>query len=732
MNLATPGKMVSCVVAILTCAVVQTVDAEAAESAAGKVTSVAKTPLFDIPRLNDVTIDGRGADWNGRGFRVGALTPTTDTFPLASDASASLQLAWDARGLLVFVQVRDDVAREEKSDNFWDKDSLEVFIASALGGSDSYQIVISPGIDAFHTNLRTRIIDNRKNTTLITQALSTQVARWQNEEGYTLEALLPWKNLGIAPAAGREIAFQIVLNDSDGAEARTRLFWFPEPGALSDTTKMHRLRLAGSASPAVQVAAAARYERFRRAVVDVVADEELNARRVLVREGNRGLATGQLLAQDGQARARVLLPMPPRGKGYGALSVLVGNRLVRTLQLPDIEEARRAALRDAPLRFSPFVFANETFPRVDFEQPSFVEDAVGPYTLKTTFYDRQFNVVQTAQTAGRYGAVVEIKTEDGKVSKRYVTLFRQPAPLNFNKHDAPFSARFPEELGIAGEVMTEQPEMVSQELRDIFVGSFSTQPGSAVLLAGLSELQPGNGVHLRDQVGRKDQRWWYGLKKKIGDVKPLKYLVDLPQGYNAAAGERWPLMLFLHGSGERGDNLQAVRQHGPPKLAAAGQKFPFIIVSPQCPAGERWVPAQLNDLLDEVMAKYRVDADRVYLTGLSMGGSGTWNLATETPERFAAIAPIASPGNKFAAVDTRELPTWWFIGEKDGDYLELSQPLKAALEKYNATFKLTVYPGAGHVESWENAYSNPSFYEWLLSQRRGHAAQMQIAAASTP
>jgi hypothetical protein len=99
-----------------------------------------------------------------------------------------------------------------------------------------------------------------------------------------------------------------------------------------------------------------------------------------------------LLAEDGQARARVVLPMPPRGKRYGALSVLLDNRVVRTLQLPDIEASRLTTLRDMPLRFSPFVFEARTFPRAEFEQPSLVEDAVGMYTLKTTFYDREFNL----------------------------------------------------------------------------------------------------------------------------------------------------------------------------------------------------------------------------------------------------------------------------------------------------------------------------------------------------
>jgi predicted peptidase len=654
--------------------------ATASKTAASKTVPVAKLPVFDVPRLNNITIDGRGADWNALGFRVHALAPVAARFPSFNDASTSLRLAWDERGLLALIEVRDDIPREEKSDNFWSKDSVELFVATTLGSKDFYQTVISPGIDASHTTLRTRMLDHRKSEVLKAHTLSTQIKRWQNEDGYTIEALLPWKNLGIAPKIGRELAFQIVLNDNDGGSDRKQLFWFTEAGTSENTTKMHRLRLDSSASAPVRAAASARYERFRRVVLDVVADEELSARRVLVRDDKRVLGQGTFTTEDGQARARVVLPMPPRGKRLQPLSVFVGSRLVAILQLPDSEESRQATLRDMPLRFSPFVFDSESFPRVEFDQPSLVEDAVGLYTLKTTFYDRDFNAVKTAQTPGRYGAVVEIKTEDGKTFNRYVTLFRQPAPLNFDEQDATFSAQFPQELGINNDVVREQAEVVSEELRDLFADSFWTRADSALLLAGLSEIEPGAGVHLRDNVWRKDQRWWYHLKKKIGDAKPLKYLVDLPDGYEAETGKRWPLMLFLHGSGERGDNLQGVRQHGPPKLAAAGQKFPFIIVSPQCPYDERWVPAQLNDLLDEVANTYRVDADRIYVTGLSMGGTGTWNLAAETPERFAAIAPIASPGNKLAAVDTRTLPTWWFIGEKDGEHVKRLQPLKGALE----------------------------------------------------
>ncbi len=140
----------------------------------------------------------------------------------------------------------------------------------------------------------------------------------------------------------------------------------------------------------------------------------------------------------------------------------------------------------------------------------------------------------------------------------------------------------------------------------------------------------------------------------------LSYLLYLPQDYDQR--ESWPLLLFLHGSGERGDNLELVKKHGPPKLVAEGRDFPFIIVSPQCPKDRWWEPIELLALLDDLAGKYKVDADRVYLTGLSMGGFGTWRLAFQAPERFAAIAPICGGGEKYWAKRMASLPVWAFHG----------------------------------------------------------------------
>lgn len=196
----------------------------------------------------------------------------------------------------------------------------------------------------------------------------------------------------------------------------------------------------------------------------------------------------------------------------------------------------------------------------------------------------------------------------------------------------------------------------------------------------------------------------------------LNYLIYLPKDYDAK--KSWPLLLFLHGAGERGENLELVKKHGPPKLIAAGQEFPFIVVSPQCPKDRHWEPLELVALLDDLSSKYKVDDDRIYVTGLSMGGFGTWELAAYIPDRLAAIAPICGGGETFWARRFAHLPVWAFHGAKDtGVPLERSQKMVDELKKRGGNPKLTIYPEAGH-DSWTESYNNPKLYEWLLEQKR--------------
>jgi predicted peptidase len=213
-------------------------------------------------------------------------------------------------------------------------------------------------------------------------------------------------------------------------------------------------------------------------------------------------------------------------------------------------------------------------------------------------------------------------------------------------------------------------------------------------------------------------------------VLSADYLLFLPNGYDANATNRWPLILFLHGAGERGSNIWLVAKHGPPKIDTTETNFPFIVVSPQCPEGKIWSNDLLLALLDEIEKKYAVDTHRVYLTGLSMGGFGTWSLGLSHPEKFAAIAPICGGGDTLLLTLARDydpeklaqiksLGVWAFHGGKDATVApDESKHMVAALKKIGCEdVKLTIYPEATH-NSWTQTYANPELFAWFLQHSR--------------
>ncbi|WP_304147353.1 prolyl oligopeptidase family serine peptidase [Ignavibacterium album] len=207
------------------------------------------------------------------------------------------------------------------------------------------------------------------------------------------------------------------------------------------------------------------------------------------------------------------------------------------------------------------------------------------------------------------------------------------------------------------------------------------------------------------------------LDKEVKLKVELQYLIYLPKNYETSE-ERFPLLLFLHGAGERGNDIELVKRNGPPKLVEEGKEFPFIIVSPQCPEGTRWnyQTLALTALLDEIESKYRVDKNRIYVTGLSMGGQGTWTLALTQPNRFAAIAPVCGWTDSWEVCKISRIPTWVFHGAKDivVPVTESQEMVKALQDCGAKEVKLTIYPEANH-DSWTETYNNPELYNWLLS-----------------
>jgi predicted peptidase len=208
---------------------------------------------------------------------------------------------------------------------------------------------------------------------------------------------------------------------------------------------------------------------------------------------------------------------------------------------------------------------------------------------------------------------------------------------------------------------------------------------------------------------------------RAGD-RSMPYVVYLPREHTSK--KRWPVILFLHGAGERGDNGLSQSQVGiGTAIRMHPERFPCLVVMPQAPRGNGW-RGESNELalraLDEVVKKYKGDPSRLYLTGLSMGGYGTWEIAAKYPDRFAAVMPICGGGDPTAMASTlKSLPIWVFHGDADQAVpvqrsREMVEAIKAA---GSASIKYTEYPGVGH-NSWDNAYGDAEAITWLLSQKR--------------
>jgi predicted peptidase len=208
------------------------------------------------------------------------------------------------------------------------------------------------------------------------------------------------------------------------------------------------------------------------------------------------------------------------------------------------------------------------------------------------------------------------------------------------------------------------------------------------------------------------------MQRTMQKTVELQYLLYLPDGYETDE-RHWPLLLFLHGAGSRGTELDSVKIDGPPRMIEEGHRFPFLVVSPQCPAEEWWTADVLVALLDEVVETYRIDENRVYVTGLSMGGFGTWRLAAAIPNRLAAIVPICGGGDPKTAEAIKGIPTWVFHGAKDQVVaLAKSTEMVSALYRAGSDVRFTVYPEGDHVDAWREAYADETLWKWLIAQQR--------------
>lgn len=682
---------------------------------------------YYIPRLDNIKIDADAADWKDAGFRIDAFAPTDGRIVPPADFDATCRVAWNDQGLLLLVHVADDDLRESSlgGTRLAEGDSVEIFVESGNGWQHRY--VIAPGLDRLH---------HERRIWQTPEGNSPTVAARKTDAGYTMELLIP---VGITK--GTDVALNVVLHDVDTAQPLRHHapLWLAGRPANARLATLS-LRADTSASPPFAAALSiVPLPGEGRARATVIADSTAAGRPVELRLGPAPLKLD--LARDDKpprpaiAAERIgrladrwgaafTFPLPPIGTDVGPVNVYVDSAKIARVTLPSNDDQRINALAQYDLAFRPAIFAGDAFPPCDFVAPAAAHDLIGPYSFKCTFFDPDGKVVERPHQPGRYGAEVEIVTAaGGKVSKRLVPLFHQADPQGWQ--DGQLDARIvalPPQLGIDPKVVAAQQKLLGEHARYLLPEVFAGDIDTPLLLSALFESKPGDPpLAGRNSIWACSEAWWYPIKQRLKRAK-YRYTADVPRLYLPETDPPLPVLLCLHGSGERGDDLAAVRTHGPPRLVA-DREFPFLVVAPQCPAGEWWSAQQLVDLLDDVATKYRIDPDRVYLTGLSMGGYGVWELAAQHPDRFAAIVPICGAGGVADAPRLKNLPTWVFHGMKDHEVpFNRSAEMVDALKQAGGRVKFTPYPDLGH-DCWTKAYDNPELYEWLLKQKRGQPAE---------
>jgi len=369
------------------------------------------------------------------------------------------------------------------------------------------------------------------------------------------------------------------------------------------------------------------------------------------------------------------------------------------------------------------VFFGPAFPNIDFLNRDLVVAAVGDYQLNIRHFDGKWNEVAAPLSPGRYGALVEIRFANGAVATRRITLFKAPHTYVPAKDPYRVLVTLPAPLGLPADALRREQWNISDFVGRTLDETYNSYSNDAVLIAALADLavDPVRWHGLSYRV--IDGDWWTGLSAKLGTLRDYPRVVALPEGYDRQPATRWPLILFLHGSGNRGDDLARVRDEGPLAYAKEGH-LPFIIAVPLCPAGEYWQPILLARLLDQLEAAYRIDARRIYVTGVSMGGYGTFAFAGSYPDRVTAIAPIAGGENPAIAERLKHIPAWIFHGGEDSAVpARYSVDIANAMKRIGAPVVLSLYPTWGHG-GWTGSrwgrvpYREPDLYAWFLRYSR--------------
>jgi len=678
--------------------------------------AIATAPASTAPVPKPVQIPGiappGSSDWTQQAHRVSVLTPVDH----GEGTKANLAVAWTPFALLLQIHT-DDATPSEGAHDPWNNDSVEVFLASAPGSDDLVQFICVPGRSPEHPKPSWTVNDKRKEGPhIVAPDLHTD----KEGDGYAMTISIPWANLRHIPQPGEVIGLQVYVNDAQAGGQVSHRIWFPVHGASNHPDLMQQVKLTGQADVPEETAAWLQPKGFDE-VLQVSAGAESAGKKIAVWLSGKQIASGELKAggPDGSTATLPLSSELAAQKDAPLIVTLDGTALPSVIKMPDLAKRRLELLKRLSIVAIPSIFDTAGFPKVDFLNKELVEAAIGTYALHVRFFDAGWNEVTTPKEPGRYGALVEFRSEDGKTTfTRNLTLFKTPQPYAPMKDPYGVTVKFPTAFGLSGDVLTKEQWNINNWAGRTLQDLAHNDPDWAVLVAGLHDLAANPARWHGFTAWTIDDLWWAELHKRLGEDQEYAHLTYLPDGYDQDKKKTWPLILFLHGSGERGADLDMVKDQGPQGYVSKGHPLPFIVVTPQCPLDEWWDPARLAHLIDEVSAKYRVDPKRIYVTGLSMGGYGSFDLAASYPDKIAAIAPLSGGASPDIADRLKKMPTWIFHGSEDTVVpARYSTDVAHAMQKGGNPAKLTIYPGVAHG-GWNVTYADPALYAWFLEHSK--------------
>lgn len=380
----------------------------------------------------------------------------------------------------------------------------------------------------------------------------------------------------------------------------------------------------------------------------------------------------------------------------------------------DKEKTDAEIVEDQPVAANPSIFSGGEFPKIDFVNNDLMQRAFGSYTLKIRYFDAGWNEVDHPGAPGRYGAFIDIHFKNGISETRHLTLFKTAQEYSLARDSYQASFQFPADFGLPSGLGQTEAWNFGKYIDDTLGRARTREYSAGAFVAAMADIAADPARLHGFEYWTVDSFWWDEMDKRLGLQKPYRKLVRLPEGYDKDPAKKWPLIVFLHGSGERGDDLAVLKGQGPAAYAEGGHPLPFIVATPQCPKQHNWNPELVLQLVGQMEKDYRVDPSRIYLTGLSLGGFGVLDAAALHPDKFAAVACLSGREDVDLAPRLQHVPIWFFHGTEDDVVpTRYVTELVDALKKEGAPVKLTLIPHTGHGD-WDKVYARPELYAWFL------------------